>query len=203
MATQAIRFETHDDHRDGISCTMSVSLQFDRSWIFTWCPSAKVTLCIKPSCAWPAVNIAEHLTKILTERGCSFTATAEKEMFLDVKEKPSYFGLVTTQSSNRLWKLTRRRPFELSDRNIISVGAERFHCVDVCSSQVSSAKKPAESTTLSFQYNTKCDADIRKNLCANVKSSGGTATFQWTGEHIMKNLTALAPSTMRIIKVVF
>ena len=35
---------------------------------------------------------------------------------------------------------------------------------------------------ISFQ--TKCDVDIRNNLYANVVSSGGTVTFQGTGERM-------------------
>ena len=51
----SVRFETHDDFREGISCTMSVSLQFERSPIFTQCPLTKVTLCTTPSFAWLVV----------------------------------------------------------------------------------------------------------------------------------------------------
>ena len=51
------------------------------------------------------------------------------------------------------------------------------------------------------QYNTKCDADTRKALYANVVSSSGTAMFQGTGERMTKDLTALAPFTMKFMVV--
>merc|ERR1711900_93057 len=44
----------------------------------------------------------------------------------------------------------------------------------------------------------KCDIDIRKDLYANVVMSGGTTMFKGIGERMTKELTALAPSTMKI-----
>ena len=44
----------------------------------------------------------------------------------------------------------------------------------------------------------KCDVDIRKDLYANIVLSGGTTMFQGIGERMTKELTALAPSTMKI-----
>lgn len=44
----------------------------------------------------------------------------------------------------------------------------------------------------------KCDVDIRKDLYANVVLSGGTTMFPGIGERMTKELTALAPSTMKI-----
>ena len=44
----------------------------------------------------------------------------------------------------------------------------------------------------------RCDIDIRKDLYANVVLSGGTTMFQGIGERMTKELTALAPSTMKI-----
>merc|ERR1711990_1344449 len=49
-----------------------------------------------------------------------------------------------------------------------------------------------------FQSIMKCDVDIRKDLYANVVLSGGTTMFLGIGERMTKELTALAPSTMKI-----
>ena len=38
-------------------------------------------------------DLAEHSTKILLERGCSFSATAERRGVPDVTEKANYIGL--------------------------------------------------------------------------------------------------------------
>ena len=42
------------------------------------------------------------------------------------------------------------------------------------------------------------DMDIRKDLYSNIVLSGGTTMFAGIGERITKELTALAPSTMKI-----
>ena len=44
----------------------------------------------------------------------------------------------------------------------------------------------------------KCDVDIRKDLYSNIVLSGGTTMFPGIGERMTKELTALAPSTMKI-----
>merc|ERR1712194_58222 len=49
-----------------------------------------------------------------------------------------------------------------------------------------------------FQSIMKCDVDVRKDLYANVVLSGGTTMFGGIGERMTKELTALAPSTMKI-----
>ena len=89
----------------------------------------------------------------------------------------------------------QRRPFELPDRNIISVGDECFRCVDILFLP-SFIDKEANG----FDHNsTKCDADIRENLYVHVLLPGGTTMFQRIFEHMTQELTvtALASSTMR------
>ena len=44
----------------------------------------------------------------------------------------------------------------------------------------------------------KCDVDIRSELYVNVVLSGGKTMFQRIFESTMKELTALAPSTMKV-----
>eukprot|EP00292_Cryptomonas_paramecium_P030800 CAMPEP_0113683172 /NCGR_PEP_ID=MMETSP0038_2-20120614/13130_1 /TAXON_ID=2898 /ORGANISM="Cryptomonas paramecium" /LENGTH=49 /DNA_ID=CAMNT_0000602441 /DNA_START=13 /DNA_END=159 /DNA_ORIENTATION=- /assembly_acc=CAM_ASM_000170 len=44
----------------------------------------------------------------------------------------------------------------------------------------------------------KCDVDIRKDLYGNIVLSGGTTTFSGIADRMQKEITALAPSTMKI-----
>ena len=44
----------------------------------------------------------------------------------------------------------------------------------------------------------KCDVDIRKDLYANIVLSGGTTMFEGIADRMDKEITALAPPTMKI-----
>jgi actin-related protein len=44
----------------------------------------------------------------------------------------------------------------------------------------------------------KCDIDMRKDLYANIVLSSGTTMFQGIAERMQKEISLLAPSTMKI-----
>ena len=92
----------------------------------------------------------------------------------------------------------KEKTYELPDGNIITIGSERFRCPE-CLFQPSIVGKEASGIhDTTFQSVMKCDVDIRKDLYANVVLSGGTTMFTGIGERMTKELTALAPSTMKI-----
>merc|ERR1712232_324159 len=76
--------------------------------------------------------------------------------------------------------------------------SESFRCPEVLFQPSFIGKEASGIHDTSFQSIVKCDVDIRKDLYANVVLSGGTTMFTGIGERMTKELTALAPSTMKI-----
>ena len=112
-------------------------------------------------------DLTEYLMKILTERGYSFTTTAQREIVRDVKENLCCIALdYDTVLQSTAESSDNEMTYVLPDGNIHTVSDERFRYVEVLFRPNFFGEGASGIHDTSLQSNMKCGVYTRKNLYA-------------------------------------
>lgn len=144
-------------------------------------------------------DLTSWMSKLLMQRGYSFTTSAELEIVRDIKQQLCFVAedydkeLANAPSNSSLEK-----EYELPDGQVITLEAERFQCPEALFKPELLGAEMTGMHLTAYASIMKTDIDIRKDLYNNIVMSGGTTMFAGIASRVQREIEILSPPSMKI-----
>jgi actin-related protein len=138
-------------------------------------------------------DVTAYLMRICSEVGYYFNTTADRQEARDIKEKLAYVALdFATEGSEA-------KTYESGRGYTVTIASQRFRCAEILFQPTLANKFDALGIhEMTFRSITKCDMDVRRDLFSNIVLSGGSTMLPGFAERMIKELRALAPSSIDV-----
>ena len=142
-------------------------------------------------------DLNNYLIKILAKKNYSFKTAAQCDIIRDIKEKLCYVASDFEQEMQTPASSVEKS-FKLPDGETITIGNEHFRCPEALFQPSFVGMESPGIHELFDDTIRKCDVDIRKHLYCNIILSGGSTMFPGFSDRMLKEITYLGPTTMKI-----
>ncbi|ETO10880.1 actin [Reticulomyxa filosa] len=139
-------------------------------------------------------DLTAFLIKLLIEKGCSFTTSAERGIVKDIKEK---LCSVSSQYDEDM-KTIKDSSYELPDGNVLTIGNEKLECSEAMFQPDLIGKEQAGLHQIIADCIQNCDVNLRKDMYSNIVIGGGNSMLSGFAQRLAKELALIAPNDLPV-----